>query len=207
MYDVIGNRLNNAQTVRLIRGMGNLSARSRLRADLSERPEYVPRGLMVSTGEDLPPGQSILARSLVIEVDRDQLDMEALTRAQQQAHRLPHAMAGYLDWLTPQLDDLRAGLPAVWRGHRTHFSQQATHLRIPEILAYLALGRERDALTSLSLAASRGEPNAEILYRLAEAELRTGSTQEAFAHARQALQLHSNQGLHRYGIRPRRRSG
>jgi len=58
-----------------------------------------------------------------------------------------------------------------------------------EGLAYAALGRDSDAVDSLSLAASRGQPRTAILYNLAEAELRAGRTQEAEFHARQALQL------------------
>ncbi len=111
-----------------------------MRADRSLEQEHPPRGLLISTGEDLPPGQSILARTLCVEVDRDQLDLVAISNAQSQPHRLPHALAGYIDWLAPQLDKLTTDLREIWQQHRERFSQQAAHLRIPEILAYLALG-------------------------------------------------------------------
>lgn len=146
--DAYTQRRQAQRAQRIIRGMGNLSGRSRLKADLSERLAYVPRGLLISTGEDLPPGQSILARSLSIEVERDRLNMEAITEAQRQAAHLPHAMAAYIEWLAPQLGELAKLLPEQWRQHRTHFAQQAAHMRIPEILAHLAVGI--DLLTSFA---------------------------------------------------------
>ena len=94
--DVYAQRQLVQRAQRIIRAVGNRSGRARLQADLSERPEYPPRGLVFSTGEDLPPGQSILARLLPLQVDRERLNPARLTQVQQHAHRLPHAMAGYL---------------------------------------------------------------------------------------------------------------
>jgi hypothetical protein len=86
---------------------------------------------MLSTGEDLPPGQSILARILSVEVDRSKLYLPKITEAQKQTGRLPHAMAGYLAWLAPQLDELSRTLPEQWREHRASFTEKAVHLRRP----------------------------------------------------------------------------
>ena len=72
---------------RLLRAQGNLSGRGRLRADLSERPAMPPRGLILSTGEDRPGGRSILARTLLLELDRAQVDLARLSAAQQLASR------------------------------------------------------------------------------------------------------------------------
>ncbi len=138
-----------ARAQRIIRSMGNLSGRGRLRADLTE---YVPRGLMISTGEDLPPGQSILARALSVDVERDQLDFFAVTQAQRHADRLPHAMAGYIAWLAPQLDTLPATLKEQWTALRGHFAaNNAAHLRVPEILAHLALDGGRVHMRRLGM--------------------------------------------------------
>ena len=140
--DPIAQRKQVQKAQRIIRSMGNLSGRSRLRANLSARRDYVPRGLMVSTGEDLPPGQSILARALIAEVEKERLDLTKLTLAQENTERLPHAMAGYIEWLEPRMDELENDLKIQWREHRTRFNRDGGHLRIPEILAYLALGMD-----------------------------------------------------------------
>lgn len=127
---------------RLVRAQGNLSGRGRMRADTSLRPDYPPRGLMVSIGEDLPPGQSIMARLLSVEVERAKIDTAKLTAAQEAAHRLPHAMAGYLRWLAPEMDTLRESLAQRWRVLRKGAVSCSSHLRGPEIIAHLVTALE-----------------------------------------------------------------
>ena len=51
------------KAARLLRAQGNLAGRARLRPDLTERPAFPPRGLILATGEQHPPGQSIVAES------------------------------------------------------------------------------------------------------------------------------------------------
>src|SRR5262249_55040714 len=53
---------------RLFRGQGNRAGRQRMRADASLRPAKPPRGLVLSTGEDVPRGQSLRARLLVQDI-------------------------------------------------------------------------------------------------------------------------------------------
>src|SRR5205807_5268138 len=53
---------------RLLRGQGNGAGRQRMKADATLRPAKPPRGLVLSTGEDTPRGQSLRARMLVVEV-------------------------------------------------------------------------------------------------------------------------------------------
>ena len=87
------------KAARLLRAQGNNSARGRLRQDTSERPDRPPRGFILSTGEQHPPGQSVLARTMIVELERGEIHFPGLDRAQAEAHRLPHAMAGYIEWL------------------------------------------------------------------------------------------------------------
>ncbi len=138
--DLTAQRRQAGRAQRIIRGAGNISGRGRMNADGSLRPDYPPRGLLLSTGEDLPPGQSILARMLSVEVDLGSVDLKLLTQAQAQADRLPHAFAGYVEWLAPRLDELADDLRGQFVELRNLFAPGATHGRIPEILAYLALG-------------------------------------------------------------------
>ena len=53
---------------RLFRAAGNRAGRARMRADGGSRPTYYPRGMIISTGEDIPSGQSLRARLLVLEL-------------------------------------------------------------------------------------------------------------------------------------------
>ena len=133
-------RKQQVKASRLLRAQGNLQGRGRLRADLSERPDYPPRGLIISTGEQHPIGQSILARTPVIEVLRSTIDLAALSEAQRNAGRLAHAMVGYIMWLTPQVSGLRPLLTETFKGTRQRVTKEGEHLRIPEALAHLWLG-------------------------------------------------------------------
>ncbi|HEV2378637.1 MAG TPA: toprim domain-containing protein [Terriglobia bacterium] len=128
------------KTSRLLRAQGNLQGRGSLRADLTERPEYPPRGLIISTGEQHPPGQSILARTPIVEVQRSTIDLAALSEAQQSAARLPHAMSGYLAWLAPQMSGLPSLLRTTFEGTRKRATAEGQHLRVPEAIAHLWLG-------------------------------------------------------------------
>jgi hypothetical protein len=125
---------------RILRGQGNLSGRNRLKSDLTERPAFYPRGIIISTGEEHPPGQSLLARTIVLELSRDDIDIALLTELQRQADRLAHAMAGYLSWLAPQMDDLPILLKETFLGARARATSGTEHLLIPEAAAHLWLG-------------------------------------------------------------------
>jgi len=128
------------KAARLLRAQGNLQGRGRLRADLTERPDYTPRGLIISTGEQHPTGQSILARTPIIEVQRSSIRLAALSEAQKNAGRLAHAMSGYIGWLAPQMRSLSALLRETFEGTRQRATKEGEHLRIPEALAHLWLG-------------------------------------------------------------------
>ena len=124
---------------RVIRSVGNRSARARLRADLSRHADRPPRSLVLITGEQLPEGASINARLVVVEVNRSELHLDAVTEAQGLAGRFPHAMRAYLEWLAPKMDSVK-GLELVKDGLRDWFRGVSGHMRQPEALAVLALG-------------------------------------------------------------------
>jgi len=128
------------KAARLLRAQGNLAGRGRLRADLTERPGYPPRGLILGTGEQRPPGRSILARMFLIEVCEGDVCLDVLSAVQKDALRLPHAMAGYISWLGPQMDSLPTTLGDQFRSARARAEKSGPHLRIPEALAHLWLG-------------------------------------------------------------------
>jgi len=128
------------KAARLIRSQGNIAGRGRLRSDLSERPTFPPRGLLISTGEQHPPGQSLLARMLVIELAREEVQLAALIEGQRLAARLPHALAGYIAWLVPQMEKLPTLLRETFDGARARATADGEHLRVPETLAHLWIG-------------------------------------------------------------------
>jgi Toprim domain-containing protein len=122
---------------RIIRGIGNRASRGRLRADLTQQPDRPPRGLVVCTGEDLPTGHSIQARLVIVEVDRERLNLPVITELQARGDRLAHAMRGYIEWLQPVIPQLQKELPARLGRLRAELHQIGSHLRQADALAQL----------------------------------------------------------------------
>jgi 5S rRNA maturation endonuclease (ribonuclease M5) len=122
---------------RIIRGIGNHASRGRLRADLSQQPDRPPRGLVVCTGEDLPTGHSIQARLVIVEVDRERLNLGKIAELQASNDRLSHAMRGYIEWLQPDITALQGHLPIRIGELRSELHQVGSHLRQADALAQL----------------------------------------------------------------------
>lgn len=126
----------------LVRGVGNRSGRARMRSDLSLRAVYRPRGLAIATGEQIPDGQSLVARLATVEVSKGEVDLPKLSEAQDERGRYRDAMSGYVGWLAKQWEHLEATLPALWRDARTRARREGQHLRVPESLASLYVGAD-----------------------------------------------------------------
>ena len=122
------------------RAQGNRMGRGRLRSDTSSRAKYIPRGLLISTGEQLPSGQSHTARLFATELEMDSIDAKRLTEAQRQAHLYPAAMAGYIAWLKESWEEISKNLPRAWEDWRNQAQAEAAHPRLPEAVAWLYAG-------------------------------------------------------------------
>jgi hypothetical protein len=127
---------------RVFRAQGNASGRGRCRADGSLRAPRPPRGLILSSGEDVPRGESLQARQYVIHVAQGQIDLPALTPYQQEAARglYAAAMSAYLCWLAPRYEQVRADLGGERAALRDRALRAGGHPRTPGIVADLAIG-------------------------------------------------------------------
>jgi len=130
---------------RLFRGLGNTAGRGRLWSDGTPRPTKPPRAMVLSTGEDVPRGQSLRARMLVVEVPRHgagAVDWAALTTCQADgtAGLYAQVMAGFVRWLAPQYGDIQRNLQAEITTLREQAYQSYQHRRTPDIMANLAVG-------------------------------------------------------------------
>jgi hypothetical protein len=103
----------------VIRSVGNRSSRGRANADLSERQQRPPRGLVVATAENPIIGQSTVGRTVYVPVEAGEIikaDVQGetpLDGAQRQAMAglYASAMAGYVVWLARRWDELAEELP------------------------------------------------------------------------------------------------
>jgi len=133
-----------AKVDQLLRDWGNRAGRSRMQANLKLRQTFAPRGLIISTAEQLPPGQSIQARLFQVEVHPEMVTRGAnspLTLAQtEHAQRYPHALGGYVQWLAQQYDELEQKLPERLLDYTEAARARGAHLRMPANVASLFVG-------------------------------------------------------------------
>jgi len=127
---------------RVLRAKGNASGRQRMRSDTTLRPEKPPRALILSTGEDVPRGQSLRARMMVLELSPGDLNWKRLTQCQRDATGglYARAMSGFVQWLATRYDDVHASLRGERAALREWASLSTQHKRTPGIVADLALG-------------------------------------------------------------------
>ena len=101
-----------------------------------------PRGLIVSTGEDVPQGQSLNARQLVLELPKGAVDWQRLTTCQRDAATglYAQAMAGFIKWISPRYEQFRQTFRDEVSKLRDAAYRIDQHRRTPGIVAELAFG-------------------------------------------------------------------
>jgi hypothetical protein len=159
----------HAKADRLFRAQGNAAGRGRLRFDGTLRPVKPPRGLILSTGEDVPRGQSLRAWMLVVEVPKvgeDAVDWDRLSECQRDAAAglYARAMAGFIRWLAPSTGTSRQWLRGEIDALRAHAYQGGQHRRTADIAANLALGF-RHFLAFAQAVGAVDQAQAEALWR------------------------------------------
>lgn len=131
--------LSAAET--LIGGYGDRISRGRLTSDIQARQDKTPRGLCVVTGEDYPTSsQSRLARLFALEAGKGDFDFTKISQAQKHADLLPVCMAGYIDWLRPQMDTLPQTLKTKFIDLRDEYTKRGGYGRFAAGAAWLEIG-------------------------------------------------------------------
>ena len=133
----------HAAADRIFRAAGNHSGRIRLDSKANLRESKPPRGLVLSTGEDVPRGHSLRARLLVLEVSKGQIDSLRLKGCQDEAHdgSYAKAMGAYAKWVARDFEALKRALAARVSELRGT-CPAGGHARTPEIISNLQAGFE-----------------------------------------------------------------
>lgn len=128
---------------RLLRSLGNKAARGRMRDGRRFQADFPPRCLAVITAEDLPPGQSILARALGIRAPtlppqgssaREQIDRRLCRAQDEEAPLYPHAMAAFILWIQRHWGELEKQLPLALVENHKQFTA-AGYARLADAMA------------------------------------------------------------------------
>jgi len=137
----------HSKAERFIRNTGNQAGRNRLSSSLQAIPAPYNRSMTIATGEDLPKGQSLLGRLLVLELARNDVDNNQLTLCQQSAAagQFAGVMSAYIQWLAPRMDQLKQDFPKFVQQYRDKAMQDGlatSHPRAPELFANMVAGAE-----------------------------------------------------------------
>ena len=128
---------------RVFRAQGNSVGRLRMKSDTSFRPEKPPRGMILSTGEDVPRMQSVRARTLILELSPGDVDFDSkLGRCQEDAGAGYYAqtLAAFIQWLAPQYEELREERESKDSVRSLIDSEPGLHRRSRDIAATLLFG-------------------------------------------------------------------
>jgi len=122
----------NKKLERIFRSQGNGVARGRMNVLMKSQRSFPPRGLVMSTGEDLPIGLSCRARILLVECpqvvqDLDNSVLDDLQRKVREGY-MTRAMAAWLQWLAPKVDEIKS----TWDESRILMRKQVNQVRLEQ---------------------------------------------------------------------------
>ncbi len=129
---------------RLFRAVGNQQGRSRMVGNGRLQQARPPRALLLATGENVPEGQSLRARLLIIELGLGEVDRTILSECQRSGEEglLTISMGAFLGWIAGRYDELQQRLHVRSREIRGQARGRAVHARLPAALAELRSGFE-----------------------------------------------------------------
>jgi hypothetical protein len=154
-----------------------------MRADTSLRAPKAPRGLIISTGEDVPAGTSLRARMAVVPVAPDAVDWDVLTACQADAAGGVYAAAtaGFVRWLASRYAETQSAFPASVARLRALVG--ATHPRTADVIGQLAAGAEVFLTFAEEVGVVEKEKRSALSARLWEALLALGTGQAGVQEA------------------------
>ena len=117
---------------KLIRAQGNQGGRARLTDMSSLQNTYYPRGLILSSGEDVPQGHSVRARMMIIEMTPGDIKLPELTKAQHNRTKFSRMMQELIKDLAGQPEDIEEEVNKM-RDNNVDIG----HSRTPQMLARL----------------------------------------------------------------------
>lgn len=128
----------------LLRGQANQAGRQRLTSTAELREAYHSRGLIVATGEDIPNGHSLQARTVLIGIEKCGVNLDTLTELQEkgQSGELSQVMSNFIQWIAIMAFTGNFGGTFVQQRRRRLKTEigQGGHTRTPYNLAELLCG-------------------------------------------------------------------
>lgn len=137
----------NSIAEKIVRAYGDRTSRGRSTVTLESQTQFIPRGMALITGESIVPGSSTVARLVPIEIKKDSINLNELTKAQKNSELLSITMREYILWIKNEVDtdhdDFVETINANYNFYLDEIKEAAvvdTHGRTYEAFAWLLLG-------------------------------------------------------------------
>jgi hypothetical protein len=156
-----------AKSTRIFMNIGNKASRERSNTEGTLKASNNPRCVVIVTGEEIPIGEAVRARTITIEVLPKDIESEKLTFQQQNSMKGLNAaaMAGYIKYIAEKKECIIREIEEIMQEERLFFSKKLKkkeHDRVPEALALMAIGTKL-ALTYFMEAGAISEEEYTIL--------------------------------------------
>jgi|GEM_PF-1629675 len=99
-----------------------------------------PRGAVISSGEQLPSGESNTARLFVVDVFPDDIDLAKIRKHKKDRGIYSYAMAHYIQWLANGWDRISSEIEILRDGWEEKLLEGAAHPRLSKTIATLYTG-------------------------------------------------------------------
>ena len=171
----------NRSAEQLIRGAGNRAGRQRLGRDARLQSGRRPRCLILSTGEDIPPGLSLRARLWTCDVEPGDVQLQVLTELQRRGAEGAFAalLAGWLAWMAADFMAIRAKAREMFESRRNELAA-SRHGRTASAQAALE-ATVRVVLEFCVQVGAFTQGEADELFRRAVAAFNEGASSQAVA--------------------------
>ena len=162
----------------VIRGQGNQAGRARLTDVSSLQETMYPRGMILSTGEDIPTGHSIRARMMILDLAPGDITSAHLTTAQHNRALYEIATAAWIQYIA------REGVTTIRDAHTARKTQlrkkhaDVGHSRTPAMLGDMVAAVEIFLAFALDAKAITKAQNAKMLKESTDALLTAAADQE-----------------------------
>lgn len=139
-------QLNNTVEY-ILRGYGNRQGKVRANPDMTSQETFYPRGLLVTSGEQLPPpSASRSARILPVPISIDDFYQDGkdnyylLTQAQKDRRFYPLAMSCFISWIQSNWQAVGEKLHAYYEKYSLLAPKKDVHLRLIETISLIQAG-------------------------------------------------------------------
>ncbi len=112
-----------------IRGSGDSKGKGRMTPKMNAQKNYTPRGLKLFTGENVISGDSNTSRIINIEVKQGDVNLEELSRHQNQPKVFSTCLSHFLLWVSRNVEKIRAYMDVTYRERRAQYQTAFRHGR------------------------------------------------------------------------------